>query len=129
VGIGSGVREPATRGRRSHVPPVPLRSRCRRQGCSRRPAHAWQRDPLSHRSILSLTGAPAKTRGWRGLADLVVEIATAWAKRRRAVKAAAVDYYRPEAASGARALLSEMGGEAAVLAARMALRPMLKLQI
>src|SRR5262249_44725182 len=125
--VGIGVPEPATRGRRSHAPPVSLPSRCRREGCSPRPAQARCGDPVSHRSILSLAGGSAKTRGWRGLADLVVEVATAWAKQRRAVKPVAFDYYRPEAVSEALALLSEMGDEAAILAGGMTLGPMLNL--
>src|SRR5262249_34406421 len=127
--IGIGLREPTTRGRRPHAPPVPLRSRCRRQGCGRRPAHARQCDALSHRSILLLSGAQAKAGGRRAMADLVVEIATAWARRRRAMKPVAFDYYRPEVVSEALALLSEMGHEAAVLAGGMTLGPMLNLRM
>src|SRR5262249_2698464 len=127
--IGIGPRHPATRGRRPHTPRVSLRSRCRRQGCGRRPAHARQCDALSHRSVLSLSGAPAKTGGPPALGDLVVGIAAAWARRRRAMKPVAFDYYRPEAVSEALALLSEMGHEAAVLAGGMTLGPMLNLRM
>src|SRR5262249_52687818 len=127
--IGIGPHHPATRGLRPHTPRVSLRSRCRRQGCGRRPAHARQCDASSHRSVLSLSGAPAKTGGPRALVDLVVEIATAWARRRRAMKPVAFDYYRPEAVSEALALLSEMGHEAAVLAGGMTLGPMLNLRM
>jgi 2-furoyl-CoA dehydrogenase FAD binding subunit len=63
------------------------------------------------------------------LAKLVVEIATVWPKRRRAVKPVAFDYYRPEAISEALALLSEKGEEAAVLAGGMTLGPMLNLRV
>jgi 2-furoyl-CoA dehydrogenase FAD binding subunit len=45
------------------------------------------------------------------------------------VKPVAFDYYRPEAASEALALLSEMGDEAAVLAGGMTLGPMLNLRM
>jgi 2-furoyl-CoA dehydrogenase FAD binding subunit len=63
------------------------------------------------------------------LAKLVVEIATVWPKRRRAVKPVAFDYYRPEAISEALALLSENGEEAAILAGGMTLGPMLNLRV
>src|SRR5262249_57663140 len=87
------------------------------------------RDALSQWSILALSGGSAETDGWLGVAKLVVETATVWPKRRRAVKPVAFEYYRPEAVSEALALLSEKGEEAAVLAGGMTLGPMLNLRV